>query len=137
MDAGCAVWRIPLVRSGSHGATGFVALTFSVSGRRAILGTTEGLTSGVGIFPDSGFFPRRLQVILGGWVILRNPHFHPERLQERASSRVSERSSVDAIGTAEVEDWGCAGFPDSGFSAYCLRTSLTVDSPILNSLAIA
>lgn len=50
-----------------------------------------------------------------GWSVFGIPDFRPEHLQERASSRVSERSSVDAIGTAEMEDSGVVIFPDSGF----------------------
>ena len=62
------------------------------------------------------------------------------RLQERASSRVSERSSVDTIGTVEVEDSDIAQccpkgiFELSVISVMALRTVFAL-SP--NAFAIA
>ncbi len=130
---------------------------FSAARHRAILGTTEGLTSGVGIFPDSGFLPSASSgrprgggvgdfpklgfcpsassgagVLAGFGAVVGVRHWDnrgtdlgggafsgipilQQRLQERASSRVSARSSVDAIGTAEVETSGVLHFVTATF----------------------
>lgn len=107
-DAGCAVWRIPLVRAGSHGATGFALGAFSVrghrggvtgvadsassvSGRRVILGTTEGLTSGVVDFPESGFSTSASSGRPRGW------HFCGFRSSAKAASGTGVLAGFGAV----------------------------------------